>query len=108
LEPWLDIEPKSLLDKVTSGEVLPDQIIDVREQDEWEYYHLPNTVHIPMNSIPDRLQELSEDKEYYIMCGHGVRSVYVCRYLHEQGYGRLRNISGGIASIALLNGIRYD
>jgi rhodanese-related sulfurtransferase len=108
LEAWLDINPKTLAAGLDTGEIRPESIIDVRESNEWDYYHLPGTTHMPMNSIPSRLNELPKEEELYILCAHGIRSVYVCRYLHEQGYGNLRNISGGIASIALLNGFRYD
>lgn len=108
MEAWTDVDPGKVKQMLESGELSPGRIVDVREQEEWEYYHLPGTRHIPMNTIPERLGELDPQEEWYVLCAHGVRSVYVSRYLHDKGYGRIRNITGGIASIALLNGIRYD
>ena len=108
MEAWRDISAKQLVEGIGKGDIDPRRVIDVREPMEWEYYHLEGTVHMPLQTIPERMAELSPDEEWYMLCGHGVRSVYACRYLHEKGYGLLRNVSGGIAAAALINGFRYD
>lgn len=105
---WRDISPKLLLDGLASGNIDPARVIDVREPHEWDYYHLPGTTHIPLQTIPEQLERLDPEAEWYILCAHGVRSVYACRYLHESGYGRLANVSEGIAAAARIQGFRYD
>lgn len=106
---WSDLEPELFVELLRSGKLEASQIIDVREEMEWEYYHLEQSVLVPMSAIPDRLHELAADKTLYIVCAHGVRSAAVCNYLQEKGYGSLRNVAGGMAAIALLNdGFQYD
>ncbi|MNH40150.1 thiosulfate sulfurtransferase [compost metagenome] len=61
-----------------------------------------------MSSLPQRLGELDETGPLYIVCAHGVRSEAVCRYLEEQGYSDLHNVTGGMSAIALLRGFQYD
>lgn len=105
---WQDIAPDKFLQLAAEGIIESHQIIDVREQNEWDYYHMESSVLIPMNTIPLRLGELSDDKPLYIVCAHGIRSAAVCRYLEEQGYNNLHNVTGGMAAIASLKGFQYD
>ncbi|BBH21033.1 hypothetical protein Back11_23780 [Paenibacillus baekrokdamisoli] len=109
MENWLDVEPGFFLELMKSGELTKEQIIDVREPEEWEYYHLEQSTLLPLETIPNRLNEFnSNGKPIYIICAHGVRSVAACRYLNERGYGSLRNVVGGMAAVASLEGFQYD
>ena len=108
MEQWTDVEPLAFASLMREGKLSAGQVIDVREQTEWDYYHLEHTTLMPMNTIPGRLDELPIDKTLYIVCAHGVRSVAVCRYLQERGFGGLRNVLGGMAALASLNGFQYD
>ncbi|UVI32357.1 rhodanese-like domain-containing protein [Paenibacillus spongiae] len=108
MERWSDIDPGSFVRMLDNGELEASQIIDVREQEEWDYYHLEQSTLIPMQTIPNRAGELPADKTVYVLCAHGVRSVAVCRYLNDKGYGNLRNVSGGMAAIASIYGFQYD
>lgn len=105
---WGNLEPQLLLQGIENGEIKEMQVIDVREQDEWNYYHLPASTHIPMSVLPYCLERLPEDMPLYIVCAHGVRSEAVCEYLEEQGYTGLHNVTGGMAHLALLQGFQYD
>ncbi|MBW7454430.1 rhodanese-like domain-containing protein [Paenibacillus sepulcri] len=108
MEQWNDIEPGKFLQLAAGGNLDSDQIIDVREQQEWDYYHLDSSLLIPMNTIPHRLAEIPAGKAVYIICAHGVRSAGVCRYLTEKGYSSLHNVVGGMAAVASLQGFQYD
>lgn len=78
------------------------QIIDVREPYEWEMYHLDKAIHIPMNTIPEKQQEISKEKPVYLVCAHGVRSWHVTNYLLHQGLHNVINVEGGMAEISYL------
>ncbi len=78
------------------------QIIDVREFYEWQMYHLDEAVHIPMNIIPEKQQEISKEKPVYLVCAHGVRSGHVMNYLIQQGLSNVINVEGGMAEISYL------
>ncbi|MGO4182059.1 rhodanese-like domain-containing protein [Paenibacillus sp. TAF43_2] len=105
---WQDVTPQFLLELLGNGQVEASQIIDVREEFEWEFYYLETSKLIPMNTIPVRLNELDDTLPIYIICAHGVRSVAVCNYLEEKGYSSLHNVTGGMAAIASLQGFQYD
>ena len=71
-------------------------LIDVREQWEYDEEHIPGVTLIPMNSVPDRLDEIPTDKEGVVTCRSGNRSGQVTDYLRQQGFDNVHNMSGGI------------
>lgn len=71
-------------------------IIDVREDYELkETGTIKGAIHIPMNEVPNRLNEITKEREIYILCRSGVRSYNVAKYLNELGYEAI-NLDGGI------------
>ncbi|OFO62325.1 pyridine nucleotide-disulfide oxidoreductase [Peptoniphilus sp. HMSC075B08] len=71
-------------------------VIDVREDYELEETGtIKGAIHIPMNEIPNRLNEITKEREIYILCRSGVRSYNVAKYLNELGYETI-NLDGGI------------
>ena len=71
-------------------------IIDVREDYELEETGtIKGAIHIPMNEVPNRLNEITKEREIYILCRSGVRSYNVAKYLNELGYEAI-NLGGGI------------
>ncbi|MFG1519776.1 MAG: rhodanese-like domain-containing protein [Thermoplasmataceae archaeon] len=95
-----------VIDPVDFAELMekagPDKtlVIDVREP--WEYDsnsgHVPNSVLIPMMSIPDKLEEFRRHSDKYIglICHSGERSYYACQYLKENGIRNVYSIEGGM------------
>jgi len=71
-------------------------LVDVREEWELAIARLEQALHIPMNDIPDRMQELDRDREIVVMCRSGMRSGQVARYLEQHGFERVWNLAGGI------------
>ncbi len=102
------IQPAEFMKMYESGGLDDAVVIDVREPVEWEYYHLEGMELIPVNDIPDRLQDIPEDLPVYVVCAHGVRSEAVCRYLSNQGYRNLVNVEGGMAALSSFRGFQYD
>ena len=73
----------------------PPQLLDVRELYEWRQVRIPGDLHIPMNSVPDRLDELNRSRPVVVFCAHGSRSFGVTYFLREQGFAA-SNLTGGI------------
>ena len=60
-------------------------ILDVRTQAEWDKGHLDNAIHIPLNEINKRYDEIKElDKPVIVCCQSGVRSAKAARFLNLQ------------------------
>lgn len=76
-------------------------ILDVREQDEWDFCHIAGSLHIPMQQIPINLEAIPKDSNVLVLCHHGGRSLRVTRYLRAQGYDKVQNIAGGIEQWAI-------
>ena len=83
------------LDKLLKNGSSP-TIIDVREEFELEISKIEGAMHIPMNQVPERLEELNPDNEYVIMCRTGVRSSQICEFLSNQNFRSVANLTGGI------------
>jgi rhodanese-related sulfurtransferase len=70
-------------------------ILDVREPWELEIAALDGALNIPMQSIPEALNALPREQDVLLICHHGIRSMHVARYLAQQGFDRLFNVTGG-------------
>ncbi|OQK18740.1 hypothetical protein AU255_10105 [Methyloprofundus sedimenti] len=71
-------------------------LLDVREPFEYAIANLENSILIPMNQVPDRLDELEKQQAIVVICHHGIRSENVAYYLDQQGFSRIFNLTGGI------------
>lgn len=71
-------------------------VIDVREKEEYQAFHIPGIPLIPMQSIPGIVADLKEDKEYIFVCRSGNRSHHVARFLKENGIKEAHNFYGGM------------
>ncbi|MBT6419256.1 MAG: FAD-dependent oxidoreductase [Gammaproteobacteria bacterium] len=71
------------------------QIIDVRSLAEFSSGHIPGAVNIPLEEMRQRIEELSPDKEVWLICGVGQRAYYAFRLLFQSGY-KAKILSGGM------------
>lgn len=108
MEQWKQIEPDEFWQLLQQGDLQPEQIVDVRESHEWDYYHLAGSKLMPMSELQETWQEIPSSLPVYIICAHGVRSQAVCRYLNEKGYGSIANVIGGMAAVSSFDGFQYD
>jgi adenylyltransferase/sulfurtransferase len=74
----------------------PVVLVDVRDGWEVALCRLPHAVHIPMEEIELRAEELDPREETVVYCHHGVRSAAVADYLRRLGFARVWNLAGGI------------
>jgi adenylyltransferase/sulfurtransferase len=88
------VELKQRLDK---GDDI--QIIDVREPNEYQAARLPNSIHIPLGQIVNRMSEIDERRETVVHCKMGGRSAKAIEALKRAGFnGQLTNLKGGITA----------
>jgi rhodanese-related sulfurtransferase len=96
--------------EVTVPEVLaelrngrPPFLLDIREVTERQQGHIADNLHIPMNSLPYRLNELDRAADIVVYCAHGNRSYSVTGWLRRQGF-RARSLKGGFVDWQLRGG----
>jgi rhodanese-related sulfurtransferase len=70
-------------------------LLDVRTQEEWDEYHVPNATLIPLDQLPNRLSEVPKDKEIVVICRSGNRSKEGRDILLNAGYNAT-SVTGGI------------
>ena len=74
----------------------PPVLLDVREPDELEINSLPGIVAIPIGQIVNRKLELDPTADTVVICHTGFRSGQVTAYLLDNGFPRVRNLTGGM------------
>jgi len=89
-----NISVEEVFEIITSGE---DYIIlDVRTLEEFNQGHLEGALHIPVDELEGRLDELSEEKPIIVHCKSGGRSKTASNLLIENGFTQVYDMSGGI------------
>ena len=89
----LDLSPADLHRRLQAGDDL--QLIDVREEIEFEYCHLPGSRLIPLDELPRRAAEIRTEGPVVVICHHGVRSAHAAGYLRHLGRTNVLNLRGG-------------
>ena len=57
------------------------QIIDVRTPREFGHFSLEGAINIPLSVLPDRYYEVNREKDIYLICQSGVRSLHAVNFL---------------------------
>ena len=68
-------------------------LLDVRTDGEWAQARIPGSVHVPMDQLTSRLDEVAD--QVICVCAVGARSARVAQFLNAQGYQAV-NLDGGI------------
>lgn len=76
------------------------QIIDCREQDEWDAVHVPGTILMPLGMIGQRLGELDKGRPVIIVCRSGRRSLIAARQMAQIGFADVKSMQGGLIAWA--------
>jgi phage shock protein E len=70
--------------------------LDVRSQDEYNQFHIKGSMLIPLDQLPNRLNELPKDKEVVVVCLSGHRSLSGTAILQQAGFKQVFCLSGGL------------
>jgi rhodanese-related sulfurtransferase len=71
-------------------------MLDVREPYEWDEYHIPGAVLVPLGELEARLSELPQDQEIVVVCRSGNRSVVGRDILLRAGFEDVTSMAGGM------------
>lgn len=84
------------------------QILDVREEAEYAFSHIPGAISLPLGELDDTLTSLSlgklvdtltslsQDKDVYVICRTGHRSDLACQKLSAKGFKKVINVTPGM------------
>ncbi len=74
-------------------------ILDVRKPSEFEDGYVDGANLNTLANLQDNLETVDKDKDYYIYCAGGYRSVIACSMLKANGFTRVNNVYGGFRAI---------
>jgi len=91
----MKIQMPELFDLYAKGEV---QVIDIRFLEEYEAWHIGFGDHIPLNELPDRLDEIDKNKTIVTMCPHYDRAEIARLFLKLKGFNA-RYLNDGMLKV---------
>ena len=92
-----EIQPIELKARLDAGDDI--FILDVREPHEYQICNLGGHL-IPLGDLPARMNELDSSHEIVAHCRSGVRSAKAVTLLRQAGFGKVKNLAGGILAWA--------
>ena len=97
---WYQLE-----DEIATGK----KFLDVRTSSEFQSGRLKvDTIHIPLNELRERLDELDKNQAYIVSCHSGLRSYIAERILKQAGF-TVQNLDGAYSLYKMANpkGVEY-
>ena len=86
--------PMELKARLAAGDKL--QLLDVREDWEFQTARIEGSIMIPMGQVASRIAELDSAAETVVICHHGGRSMQVAGLLEQLGFPNVINLAGGV------------
>ena len=74
-------------------------IFDVRKAGEYAAEHIVDVPSTPLDYINDHITEFPKEKEFYLHCAGGYRSMIAASILKARGYHNVINVIGGFDAI---------
>ena len=71
-------------------------MLDVRTQEEWIEFHVPDSTLIPLDKLQERLNEIPRDRQVIVMCRSGNRSRTGRDILIDAGFTQVSSMTGGL------------
>ncbi|MFC0521999.1 rhodanese-like domain-containing protein [Pontibacillus salicampi] len=95
MESYKVTTPTEIADNIANKEV---NLLDVRNQGEWDSGHIPQAKHIMLGYLEERINEVPTDKPVVLQCQSGGRSAMATSILQANGIKDVINMQGGFGS----------
>jgi hydroxyacylglutathione hydrolase len=75
------------------------QILDVRERDEWEAGHIPDSIHVPYHDLHEMPDALDPSRPVAVLCASGQRAAVAASLVARLGGDRVIHVvDGGVGT----------
>ena len=74
-------------------------LLDVRKESEFESQHIEGAVNKPLDFIWENMPTLDKDKEYFVHCAGGYRSMIASSILRREGFNQVVNLIDGFGEL---------
>ena len=92
--PIHEITPAELARKLGRGDDV--DLINVREPHEYSIARIDGARLVPLGTLTDALSTLRPEREIVVHCKSGGRSARAVRFLQDEGFRNVWNLTGGI------------
>jgi hydroxyacylglutathione hydrolase len=75
------------------------EVLDVRKASEFSSEHLIGAENVPLDYINEHMAAIDKNKEYFVHCAGGYRSMIFSSVLKARGYDNLIDVKGGFKAI---------
>lgn len=86
----------------------PPVVLDVRTANEWRRGHVRGAVHVPVDELRARAEELPRGRRIAIHCRSGFRGHLALRTLRALGFEDVVNVTGGSVSMLAEGGFEWE
>jgi hydroxyacylglutathione hydrolase len=91
----VQISPQELSQKLRSGSLCAADVLDVRREGEWQAGHIEQVQCRALDTFPQGLPVIDEDRPVAVHCKSGYRSMIACSLLERAGHRNVINVAGG-------------
>lgn len=91
------ISAHKFVEMLENGEM--EKPVDVRKQTEYESEHVVGVENFPLDWIHDNFAEINPDKEYFLHCASGYRSLVAASIFKANGVKKVTDVRGGFNDI---------
>lgn len=92
----VSIQPEELAAKHKAGDI---NILDVRKRSEYDSEHVKDAVNASLDYINDSMTKIDKNKEYFVHCQGGYRSMTFVSTLRARGYNNLIDVAKGFKGV---------
>ncbi len=76
-------------------------VLDVREPNEWAMGSLNGSQKVQLARLPSALGSLDTGRPILVVCRSGSRSQHAARFLADQGFESVANLTGGLRALGM-------
>jgi len=84
--------PGDVAEAIAQGKM---KVLDVRTSEEYSNSQLPNSFHISLGDLLNRIDEIPKNEQIVVTCRTGGRSFVAATILQAHGYNNVMNLEGG-------------
>lgn len=77
-------------------------VLDLRTECEYKAHHLPQSINMPLESIPHKSGQLQKSRSYLLYCDSGYRATIAYSLLKLDGFQRVTCVEGDLAAVPVL------
>ena len=70
-------------------------LLDIRTPREWDDFNLGG-FHVSLDTLLERIDEISKEKNWVIICYNGTQSLIAMRLLKAKGFTHIDHLEGGL------------